>query len=92
MIKVKSCNICKEEKELSEFYKNSRWQYLSSCKSCNLNKKKRFNVLCFSCGKQFKSIKENGYCSLECRSHSQSVRMKFEYSSGIRKVTGEKVS
>ena len=43
---MKICRICKEEKQLNDFYKNTRMKdgYFSSCKVCDIKATKNYKL------------------------------------------------
>lgn len=87
----KKCSKCKEEKNVTEFWKknSSKSGYNSSCKKCNYVKIK--NKSCKTCSKDFKPYTTlSKFCSEKCRINHQKSKRKFNWSDEkVKKITGK---
>ncbi|MED2037258.1 hypothetical protein P4V58_08425 [Bacillus wiedmannii] len=95
---MKTCKKCDESKPLSEFYKSKMHKegYEHCCKKCRDAQRSR-EYTCTGCGKKFKAVKPNKFCSIECfgkttRSDNEEMVRKIEQDGEYKLLSEYKTS
>ncbi|MDK0569621.1 HNH endonuclease signature motif containing protein [Clostridium perfringens] len=75
---MKRCNVCGEIKKISEFEKNKSCKYghVGTCKVCRFDRRKKFNKVCETCKKEFRTINiKTKFCSVQCKPQCQNKKI-----------------